>query len=1047
MKEVLPLPDVPDVDITGAITLGPGEVLHRFSASTTRSGSSPVVRIHGSVTAEEMLIQIDPGVVVSLASPLLDVIDSTLVTPSAVVGVHGSISSSSPAPFLSFDPTTVTAAHVISVPGGTLSVAGPLIRAIDTTFVLSNSVMSLVDGAVVTKTGSAAAIQLLRTVANGTTATAGGNVISLGTTTPVAIRPTMTLAGPLLETVHAHVEGGTLGPAALLLVADGAVLTKTDATPLMSFTSSTIPNPGPVLILARAPGAAAISTLNLGAAPLLEATGSGLSSVSLVPVSGAACCPGFFVGQGAQLLATGSGALIRLTGSTFNAGAGGIPGGSFFVIFDDCPGCPGPFQPTTLVSIAGPLLEATDTAITTLFNLVFVGRSTLTGTGSGPLVTLTNATDRIYPFGGNDPIAGTLAFGGFLQVNGATGGSNAPTTVTLAGPLLHTTNTGGRTTFTTTGDFLSVVNGAQVTTTTTAPLIISDHSTFTVGSLANRRSFASVGGTGGATGVELARLSLRGPLLSATDDILDISGNVFTLFRSGAVIDTAAPSGEALLQFSNSTVTSTTAAIASVTGFNGGTSTLTLARPLLSATDTTITAATGLFRLFDGAQATSTATSPFVNVSGGAVTTGAAGPGTGGVFRMQSAAGQNATSFTIADGFLSATNGAVLSAAGQNGFVTLRNAAVLASTGATPFLDFHGASASAGQDMMVIGPFVAPGAVPPTVTLAGPLFRARDTGSPITFATGTGPITGIFLNINDGAVVTKTGGLPLIDLIGTLTTSFVEPLVQFSGVPTGPHLLVPDASPLRAMFDIRGLDFDSAFDPDPADPDVPVFTLGTLTPIQHASELFRGDNSTQVQTKQFVSLDTALFDASRPLMNLRNGSSLTSNSDLINLLLKAHLNASLIPGDALVTLNASTLTMNNGSLLNLTGASFAKVTGDLVRLDNNSTLNILNGNLVTVSNGSMFKLTGGSLGTFGATGTNTINITNNAACGGCSVVALPGITNGVLLRGGALAGNVIVQPGFVPFANIGGTNTVNISGTSGAVIVLDGSTSKAKLGP
>ncbi len=53
----------------------------------------------------------------------------------------------------------------------------------------------------------------------------------------------------------------------------------------------------------------------------------------------------------------------------------------------------------------------------------------------------------------------------------------------------------------------------------------------------------------------------------------------------------------------------------------------------------------------------------------------------------------------------------------------------------------------------------------------------------------------------------------------------------------------------------------------------------------------------------------------------------------------------------------------------------------------------------------------------------------------------------VLLRNGAQAANVIVSPGFVPFAGLGPTNTVNVAGASGAVLIVDGSTSEVRLAP
>jgi hypothetical protein len=190
-------------------------------------------------------------------------------------------------------------------------------------------------------------------------------------------------------------------------------------------------------------------------------------------------------------------------------------------------------------------------------------------------------------------------------------------------------------------------------------------------------------------------------------------------------------------------------------------------------------------------------------------------------------------------------------------------------------------------------------------------------------------------------------------------------------------------------------------------------------------------------------------NATKPLFNFTAGSAVTTATDLVNLVQKAKLNGNFGPSDAMVVLDASALTVKLGSLARVNGGSFLNVTGHLARLDGGSTLNILQGGLVTISNGSVFSLTGGSLVFFGASGTNTVNLTNNAPlCSGCTLAtSIPNFgTTPVLLKNGAVAGNVTVAPGFVPFAGLGGPNTVNFSGPSAAALIVDGATSKVKLG-
>ena len=170
-------------------------------------------------------------------------------------------------------------------------------------------------------------------------------------------------------------------------------------------------------------------------------------------------------------------------------------------------------------------------------------------------------------------------------------------------------------------------------------------------------------------------------------------------------------------------------------------------------------------------------------------------------------------------------------------------------------------------------------------------------------------------------------------------------------------------------------------------------------------------------------------------------------SDGLNLVSQAKLTAT----GHLVNLDNRTLSITNGSLFRVgagaTSGSLLDVTGNLVALSstltNSSTLNVTGGALVNVIGGSVFRLTGGSLGAFSGLGTNTINLTNNTSlCGGCSITTVGGVS--VLLKNSASAGNITVTSGFVPFS---GTGSVNVTGASGAHLILDGSASKIKLSP
>jgi hypothetical protein len=122
---------------------------------------------------------------------------------------------------------------------------------------------------------------------------------------------------------------------------------------------------------------------------------------------------------------------------------------------------------------------------------------------------------------------------------------------------------------------------------------------------------------------------------------------------------------------------------------------------------------------------------------------------------------------------------------------------------------------------------------------------------------------------------------------------------------------------------------------------------------------------------------------------------------------KGLLSATLVPGDALVRLDASRLTIN-GNLLNLANGATASVTGHLFSLTNGSSLTV-NGVLVNLAGNSVLNLTSTAFGAFGA-GANSLTISNSACNSGCTAISgFPGLR----VAGG---GTVTLPSGFTPFA-------------------------------
>ncbi len=307
-----------------------------------------------------------------------------------------------------------------------------------------------------------------------------------------------------------------------------------------------------------------------------------------------------------------------------------------------------------------------------------------------------------------------------------------------------------------------------------------------------------------------------------------------------------------------------------------------------------------------------------------------------------------------------------------------------------------------------------------------------------------------------------------------LNSSSTSPLFSFTGAPLDPTTLLPGGTHTfnNSLFEIKGFNttVESVLVEVISSGETVSITRGTDEPLRHLGELFRG-SATPVQVGDAgggaVKLDTALFNATKPIMNLINGSAATVGTggatqvDLLKLIQNAKLNGALVPADALVKLDASTLSIPNGVLAAVSGGSLMNLTGGTTLLSVNNTSNVtINGSsfnagaLVSVTGNSVFKMTGGSLINFGGTGTNAVTIQTGilsfGACAGCvfQTIAIGGINAPVLLKGGATAANNIrVDPTFNAFPGRtlpGNSLTFN---NFGSLFIVDGVNSKVVLNP
>jgi hypothetical protein len=165
-----------------------------------------------------------------------------------------------------------------------------------------------------------------------------------------------------------------------------------------------------------------------------------------------------------------------------------------------------------------------------------------------------------------------------------------------------------------------------------------------------------------------------------------------------------------------------------------------------------------------------------------------------------------------------------------------------------------------------------------------------------------------------------------------------------------------------------------------------------------------------------VRVDTALLEATAPLLAMAAGVSTTTGGHAVDLVAMATV---ALPNDAvaLVNLDRSTLNVLNGHLVNVAGGSSLALAGSLVALANGSTLNILNGLLLNVSAGSGASI-GGSLVSFTGTG-NVVSVSNN------------------LLPTAIIGGIPVAGP--VDSVRIAGANALS-SGTGQGTITINGVT-------
>jgi hypothetical protein len=278
--------------------------------------------------------------------------------------------------------------------------------------------------------------------------------------------------------------------------------------------------------------------------------------------------------------------------------------------------------------------------------------------------------------------------------------------------------------------------------------------------------------------------------------------------------------------------------------------------------------------------------------------------------------------------------------------------------------------------------------------LAGPLLEARDSALTVPFS-----------------LVSAVQG-------GSVSSSSSAPLVSLDG---GRYTL----GSMVGMFDVAGVA--TAEDAETG------LLVGTDRPLSFNGPLVEATGAT-VETRRVLKIDTALLEATAPLLALAGGSAMSTAGHAVDLVGRAKVSLSG-DGIAMMSLDASSLTVHDANLVNVAGGSVLNVGGDLVRLSNGSTLTVRNGVLLSAAGGSTVNI-GGALARFTGTG-NAISVTNNlrptAVIRGIPVYAPTGDVR--------IARNVLAGLGTAGSVRINGvelTPTTRRGSLTGSLIAVDG---------
>jgi hypothetical protein len=700
-------------------------------------------------------------------------------------------------------------------------------------------------------------------------------------------------------------------------------------------------------------------------------------------------------------------------------------------------------QSGTTITLAGPLVNLINSTITTSGAFLDITNGQIATTA--PLITL----DPSHIIAGNSL---AILRGGAL---------------TLGGSLL----TLSESTITSGGHGLDVFNGGVVTKTGPAPLFDLISSATHIAEMNVLDSLVSIEGTSTTRNV----MALEGSLFRAVNAKLT-GGNGLDILE-GAIL-TKAPStdtaplfdltgttftsGDALVNiwFSPSSATPSTLLLGDAPLLKASTSTLSFANNILYV-ETGVLSSTGSGALVDLTNSTVQVTNlgafeiifgssvtlagPLLSLSGGQFTAGLelldisfnsnlTSSGAGALIQMV-----NGARGSVATGFVDVGGNSVASLAGPllsmsgNSHLTMQSGLFVGSGGT-----FTGTSTAPlftvdNSSLLSTSSLVQAAGAGSKVSLKGPILSAAnnsivsvsDSTSDVMSAIGGGVID---IANQTGPLVSFAGSSRLIaprllyaEGDGVVQTNgSTGPLFSFAGAAQ-----FSSAGPDSAM-QLTGFNIDpvgEVVEIDNGDgTDIVNFPAATDQPLQHAGAIVDADAAT-ITTATGLLVDKALLQASAPLLNLKNGSSMSISGNGIDMVNQAKVVSLIGP---LVKLDASTLNIA-GHAVNLNSGSFLKVVnGDLISLNNGSVLtvgghllNLAGGSIVQINNGTVLTVNNstatisGAFVNYNAGVQSTLSVTNSLtpaiSCGNCGPLPIA-FTNGALqsnvnVSGSAIQGN------------------------------------------